>query len=211
MSVIYNKTIWENNLPPSIDEYNLGKMEEGIYQNSLRIADLITLTTQHTQQIADLNDDVAALGRRMTTAENDIRTIKGNINTINNTLTTKADKSNTYTKSEISSMLSNYATNSSVNNLQNQVTNVTNTANATANGTYTAAQCDARYMKRTGDTVTGDYGFNGTVHVSGEIKTTYEAITLDTDMSSGFGRPVKLNVCPGQPSGGRGDVWIKNG
>ena len=98
----YTKTVWVNDIPPSIDEINLGKMEEGIYQNSLRIDDLVTLTTQHTEQLKDLADDIEALQDRMTTAENDIKGMKADIQDLDNT---KADASNVPTTSSMNSLL----------------------------------------------------------------------------------------------------------
>lgn len=204
----YDKTIWVNNIPPSIDDFNLGKMEEGIYQNSLRVEDLITLTTQHTNDIAGLRDDLGALANRVTTAENDIKSINNQIKTINDT---KANKSDVPTNKDFTDALAKKLDTTTYNTFVN--TTLPNTYYKKSE-TYTRTQIDGKVngkLGNRGDTGNGNYTINGNLSVSGPITTGYEYIGLDNDNSMGFGAGgVKLYVQPGNPGGRRGDVWIKN-
>lgn len=204
----YTKTVWVNDIPPSIDEINLGKMEEGIYQNSLRIDDLVTLTTQHTEQLQDLADDIGALQDRMTTAENDINAIKGDIQTLEST---KANASDVPTTENMNALLNNKLDKTTYNTFVN--TTLPNTYYKKTE-TYTRSQIDSKVngkLNNTGDTGNGNYTFNGKVNVKGTLSTTYEYIGFDSDNGEGFGSGgYKLYVDKNNPGGRKGDVWIKN-
>lgn len=49
---VYNKTIWNNNLPPAINAENLNKIEEGIY--ALSINSLISATISYINNTLSL-------------------------------------------------------------------------------------------------------------------------------------------------------------
>lgn len=204
----YTKTVWVNDIPPSIDEINLGKMEEGIYQNSLRIDDLVTLTTQYTEQLKGLADDIEALQDRMTTAENDIKGMKADIQDLDNT---KADASNVPTTSSMNSLLDKKLDKTTYNTFVN--TTLPNNYYKKSE-TYTRSQIDSKLngkLSDSGDTGNGDYRINGDFEVRGVLKTSYEYIGFDSDNGEGFGSGgYKLYVDKRNPGGRKGDVWIKN-
>lgn len=203
----YTKTIWQNNIPPSIDDYNLDHMEQGIYENSLRIGDLITLTNEHTSQIGQLQSDLGALTDRVTTNENSIKTLNQQVSDIQEN---KANKADVPTNEDFESGLEQKVDKTTYNTFVN-TTLPNNYYNKSQ--TYTREEIDAKLAnklnKTGGDTGSGNYNFNGNFFVSGEISTAYEDIIFDTDNNQGLGS-YRLYVQPGNPGGKRGDVWIKN-
>ena len=54
----YTKTEWHNNSQPFIDEVNLNKIEEGIYQNSVDVEDLEQTISDLQAEIAQLKQDL---------------------------------------------------------------------------------------------------------------------------------------------------------
>lgn len=204
----YSKTIWQNNIPPSIDEINLDKMEQGIYENSLRIGDLITLTDEHTKELADLQDDLSDLADRITTAENSIKSLNTQVTNLNNN---KANKSDVPTNSSFNTELNKKLDKTTYNTFVN--TTLPNTYYKKTE-TYTRDQIDSKVnnkLGKNGDTGNGDYTFNGTVDINGQLCTSYEAIIFDTDNSTGVRNGgFKLMIQPSDPGGSKGDVWIKN-
>lgn len=202
----YTKTIWQNNIPPSIDDYNLDHMEQGIYENSLRIGDLITLTNEHTSQIEQLQSDLGALTDRVTTNENSIKTLNSQVADIQANKANKVDvPTNEDFETELEKKLDKTTYNSFVN------TTLPNTYYKKSE-TYTRSEIDAKLnnkLSKSGDTGTGNYTISGTLNVGGEIQTAYEDIVFDTDGNQGLGS-YRLYVQPNNPGGKRGDVWIKN-
>lgn len=202
----YTKTIWQNNIPPSIDDYNLDHMEQGIYENSLRIGDLITLTTEHTNELAQLQEDLGALTDRVTTNENSIKTLNSQVADIQ---TNKANKVDVPTNEDFETELEKKLDKTTYNTFVN--TTLPNTYYKKSE-TYTRSEIDAKLnnkLSKSGDTGTGNYTISGTLNVGGEIQTAYEDIVFDTDGNQGLGS-YRLYVQPGNPGGKRGDVWIKN-
>lgn len=204
----YSKTVWQNNIPPSIDEYNLDKMEQGIYENSLRIGDLITLTDEHTKELSDLQGDLADLADRVTTAENGIKTLNTQVSQLNSS---KANKTDVPSNSSFNTELGKKLDKTTYNNFVN--TTLPNTYYKKSE-TYKRSEIDSKLnnkLGKNGDTGNGDYTFNGTVNVNGELRTSYEDIIFDTDNSQGIrSGGYKLSIQPNDPGGSRGDVWIKN-
>lgn len=204
--VAYTKTIWQNNIPPSIDDYNLDHMEQGIYENSLRIGDLITLTTEHTNELAQLQEDLGALTDRVTTNENSIKTLNSQVADIQKN---KANKADVPTNEDFETELEKKVDKTTYNTFVN--TTLPNTYYKKSQ-TYTRSEIDAKLnnkLSKSGDTGTGNYTISGTLNVGGEIQTAYEDIVFDTDGNQGLGS-YRLYVQPNNPGGKRGDVWIKN-
>lgn len=204
--VAYTKTIWQNNIPPSIDDYNLDHMEQGIYENSLRIGDLITLTTEHTNELAQLQEDLGALTDRVTTNENSIKTLNSQVADIQKN---KANKANVPTNEDFETELEKKVDKTTYNTFVN--TTLPNTYYKKSE-TYTRSEIDAKLnnkLSKSGDTGTGNYTISGTLSVGGEISTAYENIIFDSDGNQGLGA-YRLYVQPNNPGGKRGDVWIKN-
>ena len=202
----YTKTIWQNNIPPSIDDYNLDHMEQGIYENSLRIGDLITLTTEHTNELAQLQEDLGALTDRVTTNENSIKTLNSQVADIQ---ANKANKVDVPTNEDFETELEKKVDKTTYNTFVN--TTLPNTYYKKSE-TYTRSEIDAKLnnkLSKSGDTGTGNYTISGTLNVGGEIQTAYEDIVFDTDGNQGLGS-YRLYVQPNNPGGKRGDVWIKN-
>ena len=202
----YTKTIWQNNIPPSIDDYNLDHMEQGIYENSLRIGDLITLTTEHTNELAQLQEDLGALTDRVTTNENSIKTLNSQVADIQ---ANKANKVDVPTNEDFETELEKKLDKTTYNTFVN--TTLPNTYYKKRE-TYTRSEIDAKLnnkLSKSGDTGTGNYTISGTLNVGGEIQTAYEDIVFDTDGNQGLGS-YRLYVQPNNPGGKRGDVWIKN-
>ena len=202
----YTKTIWQNNIPPSIDDYNLDHMEQGIYENSLRIGDLITLTTEHTNELAQLQEDLGALTDRVTTNENSIKTLNSQVADIQKN---KANKADVPTNEDFETELEKKVDKTTYNTFVN--TTLPNTYYKKSQ-TYTRSEIDAKLnnkLSKSGDTGTGNYTISGTLNVGGEIQTAYEDIVFDTDGNQGLGS-YRLYVQPNNPGGKRGDVWIKN-
>ena len=202
----YTKTIWQNNIPPSIDDYNLDHMEQGIYENSLRIGDLITLTKEHTEEIGQLQDDLGALADRVTTNENSIKTLNSQVADIQKN---KAKKADVPTNEDFETELEKKVDKTTYNTFVN--TTLPNTYYKKSQ-TYTRSEIDAKLnnkLSKSGDTGTGNYTISGTLNVGGEIQTAYEDIVFDTDGNQGLGS-YRLYVQPNNPGGKRGDVWIKN-
>lgn len=202
----YTKTIWQNNIPPSIDDYNLDHMEQGIYENSLRIGDLITLTTEHTNELAQLQEDLGALTDRVTTNENSIKTLNSQVADIQ---ANKANKVDVPTNEDFETELEKKLDKTTYNTFVN--TTLPNTY-YTKSQTYTRSEIDAKLnnkLSKSGDSGTGNYTISGTLSVGGEISTAYENIIFDSDGNQGLGA-YRLYVQPNNPGGKRGDVWIKN-
>lgn len=202
----YTKTIWQNNIPPSIDDYNLDHMEQGIYENSLRIGDLITLTTEHTNELAQLQEDLGALTDRVTTNENSIKTLNSQVADIQ---ANKANKVDVPTNEDFETELEKKLDKTTYNNFVN--TTLPNTYYKKSE-TYTRSEIDAKLnnkLSKSGDSGTGNYTISGTLSVGGEISTAYENIIFDSDGNQGLGA-YRLYVQPNNPGGKRGDVWIKN-
>lgn len=107
----YIKNFWHNNIPPSIDEVNLNHMEEGIYQNSLRIEDLISNTNDHEARIKAMEAAVLELQNKAAKHDADIASLQQQVDGLNSS---KANKSDVYTKSETDALL---ATKASVDDL----------------------------------------------------------------------------------------------
>ncbi len=164
---VYKKTQWVNDIPPSIDDVNLLKMEEGIYQNSLRVNDLLAICERQDRELNAVRADISALGKRMTTAENDIKGIKSDITTINNT---KANKSDVPTNNEMSSALDGKVNNSDFANLQNYVNNTFRKITDSYTKTEVNNKLDGK-LNNNGDTGTGNYTFNKNVKAKGELST----------------------------------------
>lgn len=204
----YTKTVWSNNIPPSIDDFNLGKMEEGIYENSLRIGDLITLTNEHTDEIGKLQDDLGALTDRVTTNENSIKTLNQQVADIENN---KANKTDVPTNEDFETELEKKVDKTTYDTFVN-TTLPNNYYNKTQ--TYSREEIDGKLngkLGNAGDTGHGNYRFTGTLDVGGPITSGYEYYGFDNDNSQGFGEGgYKLYVQSGNPGGRRGDVWIKN-
>lgn len=202
----YTKTIWQNNIPPSIDDYNLDHMEQGIYENSLRIGDLITLTTEHTNELAQLQEDLGALTDRVTTNENSIKTLNSQVADIQ---ANKANKVDVPTNEDFETELEKKLDKTTYNTFVN--TTLPNTYYKKSQ-TYTRSEIDAKLnnkLSKSGDSGTGNYTISGTLSVGGEISTAYENIIFDSDGNQGLGA-YRLYVQPNNPGGKRGDVWIKN-
>lgn len=202
----YTKTIWQNNIPPSIDDYNLDHMEQGIYENSLRIGDLITLTTEHTNELAQLQEDLGALTDRVTTNENSIKTLNSQVADIQ---ANKANKVDVPTNEDFETELEKKLDKTTYNTFVN--TTLPNTYYKKSE-TYTRSEIDAKLnnkLSKSGDSGTGNYTISGTLSVGGEISTAYENIIFDSDGNQGLGA-YRLYVQPNNPGGKRGDVWIKN-
>ena len=202
----YTKTIWQNNIPPSIDDYNLDHMEQGIYENSLRIGDLITLTNEHTEEIGQLQNDLGALADRVTTNENSIKTLNSQVADIQKN---KANKADVPTNEDFETELGKKVDKTTYNTFVN--TTLPNTYYKKSE-TYTRSEIDAKLnnkLSKSGDTGTGNYTISGTLSVGGEISTAYENIIFDSDGNQGLGA-YRLYVQPNNPGGKRGDVWIKN-
>lgn len=202
----YTKTIWQNNIPPSIDDYNLDHMEQGIYENSLRIGDLITLTNEHTEEIGQLQNDLGALADRVTTNENSIKTLNSQVADIQKN---KANKADVPTNEDFETELEKKVDKTTYNTFVN--TTLPNTYYKKSE-TYTRSEIDAKLnnkLSKSGDTGTGNYTISGTLSVGGEISTAYENIIFDSDGNQGLGA-YRLYVQPNNPGGKRGDVWIKN-
>ena len=192
----YKKTQWIDNYPPSIDEWNLNHMEEGIYINSLRVNELIDLTSLHSDQIAELQKDVAALEKRMDTAEADIRSNRNGIADLDSK---KANKSDVPAKAEMQSAVNSAASSaaSQLQDLQNQM----NQNQGGVNGKISdVQQALNNKLNRNGDNTGGNYTFSGSV----------SAATLGcTQNRIKFGSAT-LFISGGDPGGSNGDVWIKN-
>ena len=194
----YKKTEWVNNLPPSIDEVNLGKMEEQIYQNSLRIEDIQKTLAEHASHLSSLDGEISGLKGRMTTAENDIKGIKQDITNINNT---KANKADVPTNSDFATQLATKVDKTTYNTFAN--TTVPNTY-AKKSDVYTKGETDSRLnnkLSKSGDTGSGNYTFNNNVTVKGD---------LSTNKSYVIHNGAKLYIQSGNPGGKKGDIWIKN-
>lgn len=194
----YTKTIWQNNIPPSIDDYNLDHMEQGIYENSLRIGDLITLTNEHTSQIGQLQSDLGALTDRVTTNENSIKTLNQQVADIQ---TNKANKTDVPTNEDFEAGLNLKVDKTTYDTFVN-TTLPNNYYNKTQ--TYSKSEIDSQMnnkLGRNGDTGTGNYNFTGTV-TSGLLISSANRIGIN-----GKG----LYLSSGDPGGVAGDVWIKNG
>lgn len=202
----YTKTIWQNNIPPSIDDYNLEHMEQGIYENSLRIGDLITLTKEHSDEIGQLQDDLGTLTDRVTTNENSIKTLNQQVADIQ---TNKANKTEVPTNEDFEAGLNLKVDKTTYETFVN--TTLPNTY-YNKSETYTRSEIDAKLnnkLGKSGDTGTGNYTISGSLSLGGELKTAYEDIVFDTDGNQGLGE-YRLYVQPNNPGGKRGDVWIKN-
>ena len=194
----YTKTIWQNNIPPSIDDYNLDHMEQGIYENSLRIGDLITLTNEHTSQIGQLQSDLGALTDRVTTNENSIKTLNQQVADIQ---TNKANKTDVPTNEDFEAGLNLKVDKTTYDTFVN-TTLPNNYYNKTQ--TYSKSEIDSQMnnkLSKSGDTGNGNYTFTGTV-TSGLLISNANRIGIN-----GKG----LYLSSGDPGGVAGDVWIKNG
>ena len=59
----YTKTQWNNDTAPAINETNLNKIEQGIYDNDSHIGDLSDLeTTANTDLVSAINENVSSIG-----------------------------------------------------------------------------------------------------------------------------------------------------
>ncbi len=171
----YRKTDWVNDMPPSIDDYNLDKMEEGIYQNSLHIKELIDICMRQDDELDAIRADVASLTNRMTTAENDIKTLKSNVDTLDKT---KANKDNVPTNADFQKELAKKVNNTTYNTFVNNT--LPNTYYKKSE-TYSKTEIDnllKNKLNRGGDTTNGNYTFNNNVTVGGQIKTNQDYIKL---------------------------------
>ncbi len=172
---VYKKTAWVNDIPPSIDDANLLKMEEGIYQNSLRINDLVAICERQDNELDAVRADIAALGKRMTTAENDIKGLKSDVSTLQST---KANKADVPTNNEFNAGLDKKVDKTTYNTFVN--TTAPNTYRTKADS-YTKAQVDTKVggkLGNKGDTGNGNYTFNGNVNVNGQIYTNQGYINI---------------------------------
>lgn len=195
----YTKTIWQNNIPPSIDDYNLDHMEQGIYENSLRIGDLITLTNEHTSQIGQLQSDLGALTDRVTTNENSIKTLNQQVADIQ---TNKANKTDVPTNEDFEAGLNLKVDKTTYDTFVN-TTLPNNYYNKTQ--TYSKSEIDSQMnnkLGRSGDTGTGNYTFTGNVTANGIVSSGGAYIGVN-------GKGIYLTSY--DPGGVAGDVWIKNG
>ena len=195
----YTKTIWQNNIPPSIDDYNLDHMEQGIYENSLRIGDLITLTTEHTNELAQLQEDLGALKDRVTTNENSIKTLNSQVADIQ---ANKANKVDVPTNEDFETELEKKVDKTTYNTFVN--TTLPNTYYKKSE-TYTRAEIDAKLnnkLSKSGDTGTGNYTFTGNFNANGIVTSGGAYVGIN-----GKG----LYLTSYDPGGVIGDVWIKNG
>ena len=205
---VYQPTVWHNDMPPSIDEVNLYHMENQIYQNSLRVADLIKLTTAQSGELDDVNQDIDELRSLLDIVNGQIEELKAEDQNLDNK---KADKSNTYTKGEVDAQMAERQ--SELEKLRDSY--IPN--NYYKKGeTWSQAEADGRYLRKdTNDSTTHTVNF-GTVNttflqVNSEMKTTYESIRFDADNSQGVrGGGYSLYVQRNNPGGAYGDVWIKN-
>ena len=171
-------------------------MEEGIYINSLRVNELIDLTSLHSEQIAELQKDVEALEKRMDTAEADIRSNKNGIADLDSR---KANKSDVPTRAEMQSAVNSAASSaaSQYQDLQNQM----NQNQSGAEGQISdVQQALNKKLNRDGDNTGGNYTFTGTVN----------AQTLVTPQNRIKMGSATLFIAGGDPGGNNGDVWIKN-
>lgn len=195
----YTKTIWQNNIPPSIDDYNLDHMEQGIYENSLRIGDLITLTNEHTSQIGQLQSDLGALTDRVTTNENSIKTLNQQVADIQ---TNKANKTDVPTNEDFEAGLNLKVDKTTYDTFVN-TTLPNNYYNKTQ--TYSKSEIDSQMnnkLGRSGDTGTGNYTFTGNVTANGIVSSGGAYVGVN-------GKGIYLTSY--DPGGVAGDVWIKNG
>lgn len=94
----YTKTQWNNDTAPAINETNLNKIEQGIYDNDSHIGDLSDLeTTANADLVSAINENVSSIGDLSdleTTAQTDIvSAINENVDNIGDltTLTTTAN------------------------------------------------------------------------------------------------------------------------
>lgn len=195
----YTKTIWQNNIPPSIDDYNLDHMEQGIYENSLRIGDLITLTNEHTSQIEQLQTDLGALTDRVTTNENSIKTLNSQVADIQ---TNKANKTDVPTNEDFEAGLNLKVDKTTYETFVN-TTLPDNYYNKTQ--TYNKSEIDSQMnnkLSKSGDTGNGSYTFTGNVTANGIVTSGGAYVGVN-------GKGIYLTSY--DPGGVVGDVWIKNG
>lgn len=72
----YTKTQWNNDTAPAINETNLNKIEQGIYDNDSHIGDLTTLTTtaktSTVNAVNEVNGNIGTLSNLTTTANTDL-------------------------------------------------------------------------------------------------------------------------------------------
>lgn len=94
----YTKTQWNNDTAPAINEDNLNKIEQGIYDNDSHIGDLSDLeTTANTDLVSAINENVSSIGDLSdleTTVQTDIvSAVNENVDNIGDltTLTTTAN------------------------------------------------------------------------------------------------------------------------
>lgn len=114
----YIKNFWHNNIPPSIDEVNLNHMEEGVYQNSLRVEDLISSTNDHEARIKAMEAAVLELQNKAAKHDADIASLQQQVDGLNSS---KANKSDVYTKPETDALLAAKAGLSDFENMMNEV------------------------------------------------------------------------------------------
>ena len=164
----YKKTDWVNDMPPSIDDFNLDKMEEGIYQNSLHIKELIDICTRQDEELDAIRGDIADLTNRMSTAENDIKSLKNDVDILDNK---KADASNVPTNEDFQKELDKKVNNTTFDAFKNSLPNTY----------YNKTEIDnllKKYLLKSGDTANGNYTINGNVQVNGQLSTNQDYVRM---------------------------------
>lgn len=165
----YRKTDWVNDMPPSIDDYNLDKMEEGIYQNSLHIKELIDICTRQDEELDAIRDDIAGLTNRMTTAENDIKGLKNDVNRLD---TTKANKADVPTVTDFNNGMDKKLDKTTFDSFKNNLPNTY----------YNKTEIDnllKKYLRKDiDDTKSGKLTVTGDMHVNGQISTNQQHVRL---------------------------------
>lgn len=91
----YTKTQWNNDTAPAINETNLNKIEQGIYDNDSHIGDLSDLeTTAQNDLVSAINENVSSIGdltTLTTTANTDLVSAINEVDNNTNTNTSSID------------------------------------------------------------------------------------------------------------------------
>ena len=105
----YTKTQWNNDTAPAINETNLNKIEQGIYDNDSHIGDLTTLTTTaDTDLVSAINEvdshadtnatNIGDLSNLTTTANTDLVSAVNEVNSKENGIIKNAIENNKFLK-----------------------------------------------------------------------------------------------------------------
>ena len=98
----YTKTQWNNDTAPAINETNLNKIEQGIYDNDSHIGDLSVLTTTaNTDLVSAINENVSSIGDLSdleTTTQTDIVSAVNEVNSKENGIIKEVIENNKFLK-----------------------------------------------------------------------------------------------------------------